>query len=144
MDYGDLKSTIELSKNLYFIGDIFKSFGIDPLKITHYNPVWESLFNFVVLWALIFLPYMLVDEKSRKMNKTLWWGLGWFSTNIAFIPFFALRSAIKTDLFDFQLSERSKYLPRWSSILGFVSLIWTGFFIWYGLGYGDQTLEERK
>lgn len=101
MNFDDLRSTIDLSTNIYFLGDVLKRIGIEPVKVTHYNPVWESLFNIVILWSLIFLPYILADEKSRKMNKIVWWAFGWFITNIAYIPFFAIRSATKTNLFDF-------------------------------------------
>lgn len=54
----------------------------------------QAIFNFVIAWAVMFVPVILTDAASKKVsNKAAWCTAIAFTTNIAFFPFLALRAA---------------------------------------------------
>lgn len=57
-------------------------------------PCPQAIFNFVIAWAVMFVPVILSDDASRKIpNKAAWCTAIAFTTNIAFTPYLALRAA---------------------------------------------------
>jgi hypothetical protein len=64
-----LSSSPQESINIWWINDALRSIGLSPLVSTPCNPVSEAVFNFVLAWAGMFLPVLLTDGASQKVEK---------------------------------------------------------------------------
>lgn len=67
------------SCNFFFINVGLNHLGIHFVPSIAEHPVDEALFNFVGAWGLLFLPVMLSDPQSQKMNRFKVWLL-WVGT----------------------------------------------------------------
>eukprot|EP00775_Hariotina_reticulata_P009058 gene9058-9229_t len=84
----------EESINIWWINDLLTSAHLSFIQHVPSPPVSEALFNFVLAWALLFLPVIITDGPSQKVQNKAWWMTGiMFLTNVFFIPFMALRAA---------------------------------------------------
>lgn len=57
------------SINLWWINEALGSLGLSPLPTTPSNPISEAVFNFVIAWAALFLPAILTDGPSQKVER---------------------------------------------------------------------------
>ena len=73
VDRNQIFPMFDVSLNIYFIGDICKHYGLPYFPVTHHHPIYESVFNVMTIWALVFVAFMLTDYRSRKMATLNWW-----------------------------------------------------------------------
>lgn len=80
------------SVNFFFILPMLNVIGIKAIPDAIAHPVIESLFNFALVWMLMFLPLLLADPRGYGLPKLLIWGLGMFLTNTFLCPYMAIRA----------------------------------------------------
>eukprot|EP00210_Caulerpa_lentillifera_P008715 g8313.t1 len=72
------------SVNFFYV-NIFLNPVLPLIPSVAEHPVEEALFNFVGAWGLMFLPIMLADKRSKKMDSRMKWSLWigtWVSTEL--------------------------------------------------------------
>ncbi|WIA22631.1 hypothetical protein OEZ86_009610 [Tetradesmus obliquus] len=128
---------LQESINLWWINDSLTALGLSFIPNVPCPPVSEAVFNFVLGWCLMFLPVMLTDGPSQKVEKKgAWFTAIMFITNVFFIPFMALRAmpeplepaaaATSSSSSSVAAAQRqrkvavpgSQRLPSWSPALG--------------------------
>jgi hypothetical protein len=57
------------SINIWWINDALVAAGLSPFHSTPCHPVSEATFNFVLAWAALFLPVLLTDGPSQKVQN---------------------------------------------------------------------------
>uniref|UniRef100_A0A7S3VQV0 SnoaL-like domain-containing protein n=1 Tax=Dunaliella tertiolecta TaxID=3047 RepID=A0A7S3VQV0_DUNTE len=89
-----LQEVFHESLNFFYVNIGLNAAGLSLIPDFPENPVSEALFNFIAAWGVLFLPVILTEKKSAKVqNKWGWWTAIMFVTNVFFIPFLALRAA---------------------------------------------------
>jgi hypothetical protein len=64
-----LQPSLQESINLWWINDALTSLNLSFIPNVPSPPVSEAVFNFVLGWCLMFLPVMLTDGPSEKVDK---------------------------------------------------------------------------
>lgn len=62
-------SALQESINIWWINEALANLGLSPIPVGPCNPVSEAVFNFVLAWAGLFLPVILTDGPSQKVEK---------------------------------------------------------------------------
>ena len=75
----NLQGLLHESLNIFYINTAQSAVGLDLFPSFAEHPVDEAVFNFVAAWGLLFLPVMLADSRSQKMQPQTKWGL-WIGT----------------------------------------------------------------
>ncbi|KAI8473351.1 MAG: hypothetical protein J3K34DRAFT_519018 [Monoraphidium minutum] len=89
-----LAEVFDESVNIFWINETLRNLNLSPIPVVPHHPVSEAVFNFVIAWAVMFIPVILSDAASKKVsNKAAWCTAIAFTTNLAFVPFLALRAA---------------------------------------------------
>ena len=65
----NITSLLQESINIFWINEALVGLGLSPIPSTPCNPVSEAVFNFVLAWAGMFLPVILTDGPSQKVEK---------------------------------------------------------------------------
>jgi hypothetical protein len=60
---------LQESINLWWINDALTALNLSFIPNVPCPPVSEAVFNFVLGWCLMFLPVMLTDGPSQKVEK---------------------------------------------------------------------------
>lgn len=60
---------LQESINIWWINEALSNLGLSPIPNSPCNPVSEAVFNFVLAWAGMFLPVILTDGPSQKVEK---------------------------------------------------------------------------
>lgn len=62
-------AALQESINIWWINEALANLGLSPIPVGPCNPVSEAVFNFVLAWAGLFLPVILTDGPSQKVEK---------------------------------------------------------------------------
>ncbi len=64
-----LQEIFQESINIWWINDALTALNLSFIPHMPSPPVSEAVFNFVLAWALMFLPVILTDGPSNKVEK---------------------------------------------------------------------------
>lgn len=64
-----LEEVFNESLNIYWINEALTNLGVGLVPLVKSPPVSEGLFNFVLLWALMFAPVIFTDGPSQKVKN---------------------------------------------------------------------------
>lgn len=127
-----LETIFHESVNFFYVNIFFNWAGVALIPPFPEHPVSEAVFNIVNAWSMMWLPIMLTDRKGHTVGESTKWGL-WIGTmlltNVAFIPYMALRAAQPNEQLDppHELPNFAPYIGGLGALVGVVSAIW--FFI---------------
>lgn len=116
------------SLNFFYVNIGLTAAGLSFVPSVACPPVSEAVFNIMNAWGLMFLPVLLTDPASNKVdNKVVWWLGVMFLTNVFFIPFLALRAAPEPlhddSTTSTQCNQDPPALPEWAPAVGSVGLL---------------------
>lgn len=86
-----IEEILDESLNFFFILPFLNILGFNYLPAPMVNPAAQAFFNLAEAWIFMFLPLMLLDQRSQHLPKMMFWGLGMFLTNVFLMPYMALR-----------------------------------------------------
>lgn len=86
-----IQEILDESLNFFFILPLLNLLGISYLQAPTLNPAALGFFNLAEAWIFMFLPLMLIDERSQHLPRMLLWTLAMFLTNVFLMPYMALR-----------------------------------------------------
>lgn len=86
-----IREILNESLNFFFILPLLNVLGFSYMQAPMVNPTAQGFFNLAEAWIFMFLPLMMMDERSQHLPKTMLWGLAMFLTNVFLMPYMALR-----------------------------------------------------
>lgn len=86
-----IQEVLNESLNFFFILPLLNLLGISYVHSPMVNPATQGFFNLVEAWIFMFLPLMLMDQRSQHLPRMMIWGLAMFLTNVFLMPYMALR-----------------------------------------------------
>ncbi|MEM8612631.1 MAG: nuclear transport factor 2 family protein [Cyanobacteria bacterium P01_H01_bin.105] len=86
-----IREILNESLNFFFILPLSNLVGFSYLQAPVVNPAAQGFFNLAEAWIFMFLPLMMMDERSQHLPKMMIWGLAMFLTNVFLMPYMALR-----------------------------------------------------
>ena len=104
------------SLNFFFVLPLLNILGFSYLPAPMVNPAAQAFFNLAEAWIFMFLPLMLMDERSQRLPKMMLWGLAMFLTNVFLMPYMALR--LKQEVSEPQTVANKGILARLFGALG--------------------------
>ncbi|EKV03781.1 hypothetical protein Lepto7375DRAFT_6095 [Leptolyngbya sp. PCC 7375] len=114
------------SLNFFFILPLLNLAGVSYLQAPMVNPAAQGFFNLAEAWIFMFLPLMMMDERSQRLPKLMVWGLAMFFTNVFLMPYMALR--LQQPVPETKLEPTKGILARFFGALGLtvgnLAIIW--------------------
>lgn len=86
-----IQEILDESINFFFILPLLNWVGIAYPQAPAVHPAAQSFFNLAEAWIFMFLPLMLLDQRSQHLPRILFWGAAMFLTNVFLMPYMALR-----------------------------------------------------
>ncbi len=86
-----IREILNESLNFFFILPLLNVLGFSYMQAPMVNPAAQGFFNLAEAWIFMFLPLMLIDERSQGLPKLMLWGLAMLLTNVFLMPYMALR-----------------------------------------------------